>query len=809
VRADGVYTLTNPSFASGLAGWQQWSSQGRGPFDVSNGPLGGTPSLHADLAAGVSGSLWQELAVSSGQGSPQVGDKLELGARLWLGAGSGSGALWIEVLALGDFGAQAIARSAELQVASAPQGRWLWLATAPLASFGGRVPSGTTGLRLLVHLEVSGPLWIDALQCGKFEYGEWSLVGNDFEGGKLAAAWQTSGEVTVSTPGLQPYAYRGQGFLRLGGSSGASAFQAVPVAGWSGTPAHGRVPEACAWAYVTGGAALPASPSASHEVELCVRAWEQGTPLASAVLLARARWRPVVGEALSWTFLQTEPLAAAALPLDRSHVLVEVKKNFAGIVRVDFVQLGERFGVDGNPKRHATAHYVGHFRSPHAKEAVSAPPASSEIWRTWSWTAPPACDGNFTAFAHEPECTASPACFRVNGRRDGATSVQASLDSLPLAGAYDSRDRDVLRYHVRAAQAIGLDSFTYLHQGHTLATQTAGFGLEPLNSETYEALLDVAEEPGINFKVALMYEPKVHFNGWVQGEPSLDDKLAGIAADLVHLVDSYYLRKAALKRDGRLVVFVFRNDVCDGSGQQCLSDAHWLAIRQQVESATGRELFLVADVPPAADSAFDGLSRWDLVALPLLRFRTWSQVAAGIPAMPAPDGASASAHGNLVNQAAREWALQDDAQRLAVAIAWPAFDDSGVAGWGAQNGLGSDGAPLCVRIAPDLGGDFFEATLAAARASDADWIQIATWNDWNEGTQIEPRWNREWSQAALDGAPAPAASVQAVFDRAFRLRNWLAGFKLGVHPLGKFALEGVAADYLRRAHGDAAVVEYD
>ncbi len=806
VRADEAWPVPNAGFEAGLTHWSQSGSGGATPFQASSGPLGGEPSAFVALATSASADLWQSLPLGAPYGV--VGEKLELGARVWVGDWPSTGRMWIDLLATTASGNVVIARSKPLDVASAPKSRWLWLFTEPFGTSGARLPSNATGATLAVHVEASGPVWIDDVTCGRFERSEWRIAGGNFEGGMLSSAWTKSGAVSASTPGVETDAYRGGGYLELGGSGSAWVRQSIPVDGPPGTPAVRREGEACAWLYVEPGAQLPSQPTSSHAVEVEVLSWEQGTPWSTALVVARGTWLPTASDVGRWTFLQTAALAP--LPLDRSQVAVRVAKTFAGTVRADFVQLGERFGVDGNPKRQVTAHYVGFFRSPLSPLAVTTPATSQEIWRNWAWTLAPACDPQFQAWFHQPDCAASASCIRANGRRNGATSVEGGLDDLPLAGAYDSRDADVVRYHVELAKAIGLDSFTYLHHGHVLAQQTASFGLEPINEQTFEVLLDVAEEPGVDFKVAVMYEPKVHFNGWVQGEATKAQKKAGIVSDLAHLLATYGDRKALLKRDGRAVVLVFRNDVCNAAGTQCLTDADWLEMRSAAEQATGRGLFLVADVPPA-ELAFDGLSRWDLVALPMLRYRTWSQAKSAVPAVPAPTASEAGAHAVAINAVAASWAAQDDVQRLAMGIAWPGFDDTGVGGWGATNLLGADGAPLCVRVAPDLGGAFFDATLDEAFASGAEWVQIASWNDWNEQTQVEPRWNREFAQAAVLGVVPPPASVLAACSRAIALRAAIARFKSSGErfDFARDPLEWIASDYLLRARLDPAVIEYD
>jgi hypothetical protein len=806
VRADEVWPVPNAGFAAGLASWSQASSAGGAPFQASSGPEGGQPSAMFALPSAATADLWQTLPIGTPFG--ESGDKLELGARIWLGPTAAAGRVWVEIVASTPWGSVLVARSQVLEFAQAPKARWLGLFTEPAGSAAGRLPGSATGATLTVHVEGAGPLWVDDAVCGRFERSEWKLAGQDFEGGIVAGAWSKGGAVSASTPGVETDAYRGGGYLELAGNGPAWVRQALPLLGDPGTPAPRRESEACAWLFVEPGTQLPSQPSASHALEIEVLAWEQGTPWSSAVAVARGTWLPTASDVGRWTFLQTSGLAP--LPLERSHVAVRVSKSFAGRARADFVQLGERHGVDGNPKRQVTAHYVGFFRSPLSPLAVTQPPTSQETWRNWAWTLAPACDTGFQGWFHQPDCAASPGCFRINGRRDGATSVEGGPDDLPLAGAYDSRDDDVVRYHVRLAKAIGLDSFTYLHHGHALAQQTASFGLEPLNEQTFEVLLDVAEEPGVDFKVGVMYEPKVHFNGWLQGEPTKAQKKAGIVADLAHLLATYGDRKALLKRDGRAVVLVFRNDVCNASGTQCLSDADWLEMRAAAEQLSGRGMFLVADVPPA-ELAFDGLSRWELIALPLLRYRTWSQAKSGVPAFPAPTAADATAHAQAINAVAASWAAADDARRLPIGIAWPGFDDTGVGGWGATNLLGSDGAPLCVRVAPDLEGDFFEATLAQAFANGAEWVQIASWNDWNEQTQVEPRWNRDFALAALQGQAPPDAAIASAFARALCLREAVARFKgtAEAADLARDPLAAIAADYLLRARLDPAVIEYD
>jgi hypothetical protein len=57
----------------------------------------------------------------------------------------------------------------------------------------------------------------------------------------------------------------------------------------------------------------------------------------------------------------------------------------------------------------------------------------------------------------------------------------------------------------------------------------------------------------------------------------------------------------------------------------------------------------------------------------------------------------------------------------------PGFDDSPVNGWGGGN-----------RIAPRYSLERYQTAWNHMNAYDVDFVQIVTWNDWNEGSQIEP-----------------------------------------------------------------------
>lgn len=800
-------------FDSGLVGWAQSASDGGLPFLAVEGPSGGPGGLAAacDLGPDVEARLARSAPIQSGafvEAAPapgRPGPKLEFGAWVWLSPTAGGGEVWLELASAGAGGVTELAASPRWNVDVAPKGRWLFLGTRPLPGTEGRVPSGAEELRYRLCADASGAIHFDAVRVRSFEREELPLIDASFEvWSPLSGGWQTSGPVSIGPTTEERAGYYGAGYAALGG--GGRIEQRVGLGARPGCVSAllpGERLEAGAWLAFEGETGLPRVPQPALFVEIEVFASAQGSSVERRV--ARARWNPTQADADAWVRLETEP--EGVLGLNETRLRVCLTSTVDGALAVDFVQLGQHHGVDGNPRRRVGASYVGRYRSPLFAGALLAPATAQGRWRNWYWQTPPACDGAFSSFFHSPDCATSPTCLRANGRRDVAVSVEAPEPSLPLIGAYDSRDPDVLRYHLELAAAAGIDHFIYNWQGQLLAEQDLQQGGEALNAGTFEALLAAASAPGCDLKVATMYEPKVHLLGWVQGQSTLEQKVAGITADLAWLAQSLRGSRAALRRDGRLVVFLFRNLGCDPSGTQCLDEAVWAGVRADVLVQTGEDLFFVGDAPPQANSALEGFTRWRLIARDLLRYRTWNDARLGIPTTPAPSLDVLETHVEDLAREVADWAALDDAGRLGVLTVWPHFDDTGVGGWSVPNLAGEDGAPLCVRVLDDFDGALYPTTVDAAFEHGFDWVQIATWNDWNEETRIEPAFHRELLAPVPVGQPPSAAVHEHVFGRLEATRQWIEAFK--GHPSRGPALRAVALRYLALARRLPQVIEYD
>lgn len=814
VGGGGEYPLPNADFDLGLRSWSQWASDATTPFQALPSPDGPGQAARCDLPPGVEARMHLAVPIGAAPGwKPEPGapgEKVDFGAWLWLEPSATAGEVWLTLESHDGSVATTLAESERVDPDAAPKGRWLFLQVRPDPVADARVRSDSRELRYVLHSSATGAVWFDAARAGRFQYSEYPLENGSFEQGLPAGgAWQVDGYVTVNDQSSEPEGYYGIGHARLEGWGGTAVSQeiampdspAAPFYEESPAPRAGSSVEAGVWARISPDAYLSGSPDPDVYVEIAVWGAEGRGP---DTLLARGRWHPTLDERDYWRFVQTEPLAQ--ITHRHESIRVEVLKSFSADLWIDFVQVGEAFSLDGNPRRRVGCNYVGRYRSPLYPGCTTSPTAPRDIWRNWHWTTPNACDNSYTGFFHNPDCNTSPDCFRANGRRDLAVSTLDSLHDLPLVGSYDSRDRDVIRYHLDLAEAAGIDHFIYDYLGHKLSLQNVLDGREPLNEETWLALIEVAEEVGRDFKLAVMYEPKVHYLGWVQGETSEQQKLDGMVADLTWLVETMEERRCALRHDGRLVVFVFRNTMCSPDGSQCLDDADWLAVASAVVAATGEELFLIGDLAPGSGSPFLGLSRWQLVHPDLLEFRTYDTAEAGVPSWPPPELSRLQDHTRAIHRLSRGWAAGDDTQRVSVGMVWPGFDDTGVGGWGEGNLTGEDGGPLCVRVAHDFSGQFYSTTVESALAEGCDWVHIATWNDWNEATRIEPAWHPDYFTIPFAVSLHSGKVFHQVFDRLAETATWIEAFK--GEPSG-VSLARVATEYLLRAALWPEVVAYD
>ena len=294
---------------------------------------------------------------------------------------------------------------------------------------------------------------------------------------------------------------------------------------------------------------------------------------------------------------------------------------------------------------------------------------------------------NWAAMGHDPNQI-------VDGRRDIASA------HYPLMGPYKSHDDNTENWQLAYAEAMGLDVLLIDYYTQNL----------PGKSVYYDYTVDMLDKAGgSELKIAMQYEPKIHTQNWVRNYNG--DRAAMVAAvkdDLRHIYDVLAAKPSYWRVDGKPVVRLF--------GQTwTLTAAEWSDVVSTLNTE-GRELYYMGDAVGGGD-----LANW----YPQFQSHlNWSLYYESIEGAQGWDANYGFAHS--VNSQPLNWASAG-ANRQAVGIAWPGFDDSGVDGWGSGT-----------RFVDRDNGSFYRASLSALNDLNHEWRVFTTLNDWNEGTELEP-----------------------------------------------------------------------
>lgn len=300
-------------------------------------------------------------------------------------------------------------------------------------------------------------------------------------------------------------------------------------------------------------------------------------------------------------------------------------------------------------------------------------------WHNWEYYSVP-----------HPERNCSPGVILNNNRRNIASSFY------PLIGVYDSTDPVVISFHIELAKAIGIDVFQVDYYAD----------LDPFMRLCFENVLRKAEK--LDFHVSVLYEPKIHLQNWIP-HSGRQEQLNAIIDDIEKILTRYEDSPAFLHHNGKPVISIF------GMKWEGMTIAEWNYIFSEIKKKGHSPIFIGDNAWQSTGyNNFNGLFHWELYK---------DEIANG-------NNTDIYNFCSLINSLSIEWADSFGDSRLAVGIISPGFNDSKVWGWGLDY----------QRIISLTGPVFYKQSIAAFlnNKEKLDWLLIATFNDWNEGSMIEP-----------------------------------------------------------------------
>jgi hypothetical protein len=282
---------------------------------------------------------------------------------------------------------------------------------------------------------------------------------------------------------------------------------------------------------------------------------------------------------------------------------------------------------------------------------------------------------------------------------------------------YASRDRGAIARHIDQAKGAGIDAFVVSWYGPRVDGNQTETNLR--------AILDEAAARG--FRVAVDLEVT---------SPFLSSP-GDVQQALRTLLDTHAQHPAYLRSGGKPVVFFWR--------QQRYDLGTWAAIRAAVDPEH-RSLWIEEGVDVAPLSVFDGHHLYSV---------TWNP--------PTDLAYTATKFARRV----RDQAARLGASKVYAATVMPGYDDRKTGRGNAFAVSRGDGA-------------YYERSWRAAIGSAPDWIIITSFNEWPEGTYIEPSqaygsryldMTAAWSAVFHSSALPPAASAPAGGGQAAAKRS--------------------------------------
>jgi hypothetical protein len=274
-----------------------------------------------------------------------------------------------------------------------------------------------------------------------------------------------------------------------------------------------------------------------------------------------------------------------------------------------------------------------------------------------------------------------------------AKRAENAADS-PAYGAYDSHDPAVVDRQAEAARAAGITGFI-----------ASWWGPGSFEDRGMPLLLAAAARHGL--AVSAYYEK-------IAGEDA-SSRIKAAIGDIDYLLARYGGDKAWLRVGGKPVLFVY------GRAMRELSPADWQEVIAQVRRDNPGGVVLIADsLDPRYVAAFDGASTYNITGQTQRKsppeIRAWAHAAY-------PKAAAAAGPG-----------------KISTVTVIPGYDDRNL------------GRPLPRPVTDRWAGETYRVLWQEAIAAAPDYVLITSWNEWHEGSELEP--SAEYDSRILDETAA-------------------------------------------------------
>lgn len=271
----------------------------------------------------------------------------------------------------------------------------------------------------------------------------------------------------------------------------------------------------------------------------------------------------------------------------------------------------------------------------------------------------------------------------------------------PAWGAYDSHDPVVVNRQVETARAAGITGFI-----------ASWWGRDSFEDHGMPMLLAAAGKHKLT--VSAYYEK-------IAGDDTAS-RIKSAVDDIDYLLTRYGSDKTWLRAGGKPVLFVY------GRALHELSPADWQVVMSQVRRDNPGGVVLIADsLDPGFDATFDGTSTYNITGQTQHKsppeIRAWAHAA--YPKMVAAAGPG----------------------KISTVTVIPGYDDR------------NTGRPPPRPVTERWGGETYRALWQEAITAAPDYVLITSWNEWHEGSELEP--SVEYGSRILDETPTSSRAFLA------------------------------------------------